>query len=92
MSLATINTEYLASIVESLQDIAWELESLDRDSEINFYPVGTILKANPNNGRFKDSSVWVSLGDGKYRHLTGNKGLIANHDRLEGYTHVVFVA
>jgi len=53
-------------------------------------PRGTIVKANADQDRFKPDSVWVSNGDGTYLHLTGSKGLTAKHDRLIGYTHVVF--
>lgn len=90
MSSTTINSDYLTSIAYSLQDIVDELSSLPEDSNSDYFERGTILKALPNQARFKPKSVWVSLGNGKYRHLTGSKGLIAKHSRLEGYTEVVF--
>lgn len=90
MSSTTINSDYLTSIAYSLQDIVDELSSLPEDSNSDYYERGTILKALPNQARFKPKSVWVSLGNGKYLHLTGSKGLIAKHSRLEGYTEVVF--
>jgi hypothetical protein len=88
MTLTTIDSDYLTSIVYSLQDIAEELSSLPEQNE--GYPVGTIVKAKPNQERFKDTSMWVSLGNGNYKHLTGSKGLIAKHDRLDGFVDVVF--
>jgi hypothetical protein len=83
---------YLASISLTLADLSDELATIQFDLEdANGYePRGTILKALPNQTRFKPKSVWVSLGNGKYQHLTGEKGLIAKHSRLDGYTSVVF--
>lgn len=51
---------------------------------------GVIVKAVPGNDRFEDSSVWISLGDGTYRHLSGEKGLIAKWSRLRGYVKPVY--
>jgi hypothetical protein len=85
--------DYLETISANLKDIAEELENVefDANSEANGYePRGTILKALPTQMRFKTKSMWVSLGNGKYQHLTGEKGLIAKHSRLDGYTSVVF--
>jgi hypothetical protein len=83
---------YLASISLTLADLSDELATIQFDLEdTNGYePRGTVLKALPNQTRFKPKSVWVSLGNGKYQHLTGEKGLIAKHSRLDGYTSVVF--
>jgi hypothetical protein len=83
---------YLASISLTLADLSDELATIQFDLEdANGYePRGTVLKALPNQTRFKPKSVWVSLGNGKYQHLTGEKGLIAKHSRLDGYTSVVF--
>ena len=83
---------YLANISLALADLSDELATIQFDLEdANGYePRGTILKALPNQTRFKPKSVWVSLGNGKYQHLTGEKGLIAKHSRLDGYTSVVF--
>jgi len=53
---------------------------------------GVIVKAVPNNDRFSDSSVWISLGDGTYRHLSGKKGLIAKFIRLDGYVKPIYDA
>lgn len=83
---------YLASISLTLADLSDELATIQFDLEdANGYEArGTILKALPTQSRFKPKSMWVSLGNGKYQHLTGTKGLIAKHSRLDGYTSVVF--
>lgn len=85
----TSNT--LVSLADELRDIASLIERNVESSE-DFYPRGTILKALPNQTRFKTKSMWVSLGDGTYRHLNGTKGLITTHERLDGYTSVIFSA
>lgn len=86
--------DYLASISLTLADISQELATVQFDigmaSANGYEPKGTILKALPTQTRFKPKSVWVSLGNGKYQHLTGEKGLLAKHSRLDGYTSVVF--
>lgn len=84
--------DYLASISATLADLADELSTVqfDVDSVNEYEPKGSILKALPDQTRFKPKSIWVSLGNGKYKHLTGEKGLIAKHSRLDGYTSVVF--
>lgn len=89
--------EYLASRIDSVSTIADEIRSLAFDVEFNnldngYHPYGTIVKAKPDQSRFKPKSVWVSLGDGCYKHLTGKKGLIAKHERLKDYVDVVFEA
>ena len=92
MKTTTQIEDYLASISLTLADLSDELATIQFDLEdANGYePRGTVLKALPNQTRFKPKSVWVSLGNGKYQHLTGEKGLIAKHSRLDGYTSVVF--
>ena len=92
MTTTTIQVEdYLASISLTLADLADELLTVSFDNDDNGYePKGTILKALPDQTRFKPKSMWVSLGNGKYQHLTGAKGLIAKHSRLDGYTSAVF--
>jgi hypothetical protein len=84
----------LAYRIDSFSSIADELRSLVTEVEQseNYYPRGTILKALPTQARFKPKSMWVSLGDGNYRHLNGKKGLVTTHDRLDGYTEVIFSA
>jgi hypothetical protein len=79
----------LVSIADELRSIAFLIE--DSATE-DFYPRGTILKALPEQDRFKSKSMWVSLGDGTYKHLNGQKGLVTTHDRLDGYTSVIFSA
>ena len=86
MSNATISSA-LQAIVDELLLLADDISKSD-----SYYPRGTILKANPEQGRFKPKSMWVSLGDGTYKHLNGKKGLVTTHDRLDGYTSVIFSA
>jgi hypothetical protein len=93
MTTTTIQVEdYLASISMTLADLADELATVqfDLDNANGYEPKGTILKALPNQTRFKPKSMWVSLGNGEYKHLTGEKGLIAKHSRLDGYTFPVY--
>lgn len=89
---ARVYEDYLANISMTLADLADELATiqLDIDNVNEYEPRGTILKALPTQSRFKPKSMWVSLGNGKYKHLTGSKGLIAKASRLDGYTSVVF--
>ena len=84
--------EQLAYRIDSVGSLADELRSLAVEvEEADFsYDRGTILKALPSQARFKPKSMWVSLGDGKYRHLNGKKGLVTTHDRLCGYTEAIF--
>jgi hypothetical protein len=86
--------ESLAYRIDSIGSLADELRSLAVEVEQteDYYPRGTILKALPNQTRFKPKSMWVSLGDGKYRHLNGKKGLVTTHDRLDGFSTVIFSA
>ena len=86
MSNASLSSA-LNAIVDELLLLANDIEESDK-----YYPRGTILKALPEQGRFKPKSMWVSLGDGKYKHLNGKKGLVTTHDRLDGYTSVIFSA
>lgn len=81
----------LVSFADELRDIAYLLEA-KADEQDNYYPRGTIVKALPEQTRFKPKSMWVSLGDGTYRHLNGKKGLVTKHDRLDGFTSVIFSA
>jgi hypothetical protein len=89
---AQVYEDYLASISLTLSDLADELASVqfDVDNANGYEPRGTVVKALPDQIRFKPKSMWVSLGNGKYQHLTGEKGLVAKHSRLDGYTSVVF--
>lgn len=84
--------QILDGISYTLAELSDELATinLDVDSVQVYEPRGTVLKALPNQSRFKPTSMWVSLGNGKYKHLTGTKGLVAKHSRLDGYTSVIF--
>jgi hypothetical protein len=93
-----------ATLADTLEDLAYRIDSVgvladelrmlavDVEQADDYYPRGTILKALPVQTRFKPKSMWVSLGDGTYRHLNGKKGLVTTHDRLDGYTSVIFSA
>ena len=86
-------SETILGLAEELRIIADEIsyQALTSDSD-EYHARGTIIKAKEAQNRFKAKSLWVSLGDGKYRHLTGKKGLVTTFDRLDGYTEVVFEA
>lgn len=91
--------------MSTTQEVASDLrfiasESCDYQNELlvlaekldpTHYAKGTIVKAIKGQDRFKNSSIWVSLGNGKYQHLTGKKNLIAKHLRLDGYVNPVWV-
>ena len=82
------NETLIVGLADELRDIASLLENaIEIDSS---FPRGTIVKALPNQTRFKPKSMWVSLGDGTYKHLTGKKGLITTHERLDGFVDVIF--
>jgi len=83
------NDTLIVGLADELRDIASLLE-IAVDTNDSILPLGTIVKARPNQTRFKPKSLWVSLGDGTYKHLTGKKGLIAKHERLDGYVDVIF--
>ena len=85
MSASTI-----LGLAEELRIIADEISYNAVDTSSDYPKRGTIVKALASQTRFKPKSMWVSLGNGKYKHLTGEKGLIAKHSRLDGYTSVVF--
>ena len=85
-------TETILSLAEELRIIADEISFNAIDSSSDYPKRGTIVKAIPSQTRFKPKSMWVSLGNGTYKHLTGSKGLVTTHDRLDGYTEVVFEA
>jgi hypothetical protein len=84
-------TSTLFNLVEEIRIIADELEAnIESAASSDHMPKGTIVKAKEVQNRFKPKSLWVSLGDGTYKHLTGKKGLIATDLRLNGYVDVVF--
>lgn len=82
----------ILNLAEELRIIADEISYNAVDTSSDYPKRGTIVKALPSQARFKPKSVWVSLGNGTYKHITGSKGLITTHDRLNGYTEVVFEA
>lgn len=86
-----MTTDQLTSIADELRTLAFLIE-INAEQQDDYYPRGTILKALPEQDRFKPKSMWVSLGDGTYRHLNGKKGLVTSHDRLDGFTTVIFSA
>jgi hypothetical protein len=83
-------TTTILGLADELRVIADEISYNALDTVTGDTKRGTIVKAIAGNGRFKDNSLWVALGDDKYKHLTGSKGLVTNAERLEGYTEVVF--
>lgn len=83
----------ILNLAEELRIIADEISyNAVTDTSSDYPKRGTIVKALPSQTRFKPKSVWVSLGNGTYKHITGSKGLITTHERLSGYTEVVFEA
>jgi hypothetical protein len=85
-------TQTILGLADELRIIADEISYNAFDSSSDYPKRGTIVKALPSQTRFKPKSMWVSLGNGTYQHLTGSKGLVTTHDRLDGYTEVVFEA
>jgi len=83
-------TSTLFNLVEEIRIIADELEANIPADSSDHMPKGTIVKAKEVQNRFKAKSMWVSLGDGTYKHLTGKKGLLATDYRLNGYVDVIF--
>ena len=86
----SVTTETILNLAEELRVIADEISYTAMDTSSEYLKRGTILKAMPIQNRFKPKSMWVSLGDGTYKHLNGKKGLKTNHARLDGYVEVVF--
>jgi len=85
-----MSTTAILNLAEELRVIADEISYNAIDTSTNYPKRGTIVKALASQTRFKPKSMWVSLGNGTYKHLTGSKGLTTTHDRLDGYTEVVF--
>jgi hypothetical protein len=85
-----MSTTAILNLAEELRVIADEISYNAIDTSTNYPKRGTIVKALASQTRFKPKSMWVSLGNGTYKHLTGSKGLVTTHDRLDGYTEVVF--
>ena len=87
-----MSNDTILNLAEELRLIADEISYNAVDTSSDYPKRGTIVKALPSQTRFKPKSVWVSLGNGTYKHITGSKGLITTHERLDGYTEVVFEA
>ena len=87
-----MSNDTILNLAEELRVIADEISYNAVDTSSDYPKRGTIVKALPSQTRFKPKSVWVSLGNGTYKHITGSKGLITTHERLNGYTEVVFEA
>jgi hypothetical protein len=83
-------TQTILNLADELRVIADEISYNVADESNSGTPRGTIVKALPTQARFKPKSMWVSLGNGNYKHITGSKGLTTTQGRLEGYTEVVF--
>ena len=87
-----MSNDTILNLAEELRILADEISYNAVDTSSDYPQRGTIVKALPSQTRFKPKSVWVSLGNGTYKHITGSKGLITTHERLNGYTEVVFEA
>jgi hypothetical protein len=87
-----MSTNTILNLADELRVIADEISYNALDTSSDYPKRGTIVKALASQTRFKPKSMWVSLGNGTYKHLTGSKGLVTTHDRLDGYTEVVFEA
>jgi hypothetical protein len=87
-----MSTNAILNLADELRVIADEISYNAIDTSSDYPKRGTIVKALASQTRFKPKSMWVSLGNGTYKHLTGSKGLVTTHDRLDGYTEVVFEA
>jgi hypothetical protein len=87
-----MSNDTILNLAEELRILEDEISYNAVDTSSDYPKRGTIVKALPSQTRFKPKSVWVSLGNGTYKHITGSKGLITTHERLDGYTEVVFEA
>lgn len=70
----------ISSIAADLVAIAEELSDVASAKPV-------LLKALKNQDRFKLSSVWIELADGKYQHL--QSGRVTTASRLAGFTRVI---
>lgn len=86
----TVSSDTILGLAEELRVIADEIAYNAYDISSDYPKRGTIVKAKAIQNRFKPKSMWVSLGDGTYKHLTGSKGLVTTHSRLDGYVDTVF--
>lgn len=83
-------TQTILGLADELRIIADEISYNALDTSSDYPKRGTIVKALASQTRFKPKSMWVSLGNGTYKHLTGSKGLVTTHERLDGFVEVVF--
>lgn len=70
----------IGSLVADLIAIAEEIDDVASTKPV-------LLKALKNQDRFKLSSVWIKLANGKYQHL--QSGRVTTADRLVGFTRVI---
>ena len=70
----TVSTDTILGLAEELRVIADEISYNAYDVSSDYPKRGTIVKAKTIQNRFKPKSMWVSLGDGTYKHLTGARG------------------
>jgi len=84
----------ILSLAEEIRLIADEISYNAFDTSSEYPKRGTIVKALPEGeqDRFNPQLLWVSLGDGTYKHLNGKKGLVTTHSRLADVTSVVYEA
>ena len=88
-----MSNDTILNLAEELRIIADEISyNAVTDTSSDYPKRGTIVKALPSQTRFKPKSMWVSLGNGTYKHITGSKGLVTTHERLACFTEVVFEA
>jgi hypothetical protein len=83
MATATPFDVIEAALSEAFESLAVIADELDGAGV-------TILKAIKGNSRFKNSSTWVLLPSGNYKHLQSGK--ITKPERLAGYTEVAYSA
>jgi hypothetical protein len=88
----TVSADTILGLAEELRVIADEIAYNAYQESSDSFKRGTIVKAKEVQNRFKPKSMWVSLGDGTYKHITGSKGLVTKHSRLDGFVDVVFTA
>lgn len=70
----------ISSLVADLVAIAEELSDVADTKPV-------LLKALKHQDRFKLSSVWIQLANGKYQHL--QSGRVTTASRLAGFTRVI---
>lgn len=78
MSAVQNNLDAIANAVANIEDELAKGKGIE------------IVKSTKDNGRFKNTSVWVKLPNGKYQHLQSGK--VAKASRLAGFTTLVYKA